>query len=310
MKIIRYKSKEHVTINNAIMFEKGLSLKAKGLFSLVMSLPDNWDFSVVGVCAITKENECAIRAAIDELIKAGYCSRQRVREDGKYVACRYEFYERKNRSPHLENPHVENPRVENRDDKYNSSMNTPINNNENISTINSPDNNKESKSLSNDKQKGWKTDSEFMKFWNLYDYKKGADTAYRAWKKLSKQEKQDAVKAIPLYFEDCREHSRNKRYPATYLNAHTWEDDFTCTGLVEEKEEKEESSTSDWDAQIRWLEKNTPNIAGRMTKEMLRRFKELCMCDSHLLAETLREFDKIYDGGNIMKEFEELCKKR
>lgn len=179
--------------------------------------------------------------------------------------------------------------------------------------INNPiieDNKKESKSLSNDKQKGWKTDSEFMKFWNLYDYKKGADTAYRAWKKLSKQEKQDAVKAIPLYFEDCREHSRNKRYPATYLNAHTWEDDFTCTGLVEEKEEKEESSASDWDAQKRWLEKNTPNIAGRMTKEMLRRFKELCMCDSYLLADTLREFDKIYDGGDMMKEFEELCKKR
>ena len=179
--------------------------------------------------------------------------------------------------------------------------------------INNPiieDNKKESKSLSNDKQKGWKTDSEFMKFWNLYDYKKGADTAYRAWKKLSKQEKQDAVKAIPLYFEDCREHSRNKRYPATYLNAHTWEDDFTCTGLVEEKEEKEDTSASDWYAQKRWLEKNTPNIAGRMTKEMLRRFKEQCMCDSYLLADTLREFDKIYDGGDMMKEFEELCKKR
>lgn len=307
MKIIRYKSKEHVTINNAIMFEKELSLKAKGLFSLVMSLPDNWDFSVVGICAITKENECAIRAAIDELIKAGYCSRDRVREDGKYVACRYEFYEKKNRSPRLENPHVENPRVENLDDKYNSSINTPINNNENISTINSPDNNKESKSLSNDKQKGWKTDSEFMKFWNLYDYKKGADTAYRAWKKLSKQEKQDAVKAIPLYFEDCREHSRNKRYPATYLNAHTWEDDFTCTGQVEENQEKKSDEAEGiqlpegltpekWEAITKWLARNAPSVLRTITPEQYLTIAKAEGNDAQAICNFFKDYEK--EHGN------------
>lgn len=222
MKIIRYKSKEHVTINNAIMFEKELSLKAKGLFSLVMSLPDNWDFSVVGICAITKENECAIRAAIDELIKAGYCSRDRVREDGKYVACRYEFYEKKSRSPRLENPHVENPRVENLDDKYNSSINTPINNNENISTINSPDNNKESKSLSNDKQK---SDESFNILWSKY--KKGSkQNAINQWNKLKDKEKELVLNTVDDYITYCRRSNRPLKDVSAYLHQKCFNDDW------------------------------------------------------------------------------------
>ena len=62
-RIIRHKSEKFVTISNEIMREKEVSLTAKGLYALVMSLPDNWDFTLKGICAISKENYTAINNA-------------------------------------------------------------------------------------------------------------------------------------------------------------------------------------------------------------------------------------------------------
>lgn len=150
--IKRYKSKNHVTINNAIMKERDVSLKAKGLFALVMSLPDDWDFSIKGICAITKENYTAVNSAMHELIDAGYCRCQTVKENGKFAGCDYEFSEVKTGSPRLDFPHTENPRVENlNDNNINSTINSPLN--KDISTINSPDKKENNKKESIDSKK-------------------------------------------------------------------------------------------------------------------------------------------------------------
>lgn len=52
--------------------EKEMSLKAKGLLSEMLSLPDNWDYSIAGLVAINKENETSIKSTLEELKKFGY----------------------------------------------------------------------------------------------------------------------------------------------------------------------------------------------------------------------------------------------
>lgn len=132
-KIIRQKSRSFVTICNDIFKEKKVSLKAKGLYALVMSLPDGWDFSVAGICAIIKEERTAIYTALNELIDFGYCARNMVQSEGKFNGCDYQFFDKK-QSPRSGFPHTENPHTGNQQ-QYNSIINNTLNNN---STINSP----------------------------------------------------------------------------------------------------------------------------------------------------------------------------
>lgn len=66
------KSKNYTTISNYHLKEKNMSLKAKGLLTLMLSLPEDWDYSVSGLVAICKENETAITSALKELQSFGY----------------------------------------------------------------------------------------------------------------------------------------------------------------------------------------------------------------------------------------------
>lgn len=87
-------------------------------------------------------------------------------------------------------------------------------------------NNKEDKKrLSNDNPKDDYHD-DFLEFYNAYGYAKSKSKAYQSWKKLSKKDKKAAIDAIPAYKEDCKANDREMKYPSTYLNQRTWEDDF------------------------------------------------------------------------------------
>ena len=73
MSIIRIeKNKNYTVMSNYHLREKKMSLKAKGLLSLMLSLPPNWDYSIAGLVAICKENETSIKSALDELKEFGY----------------------------------------------------------------------------------------------------------------------------------------------------------------------------------------------------------------------------------------------
>lgn len=86
-----------------------LSLKAIGLFSIILSLPPEWDFSIAGLAAITRDGIAAVRAALNELESNGYLTRKRVRgEDGKLENNEYTFYE----IPHAGKPVQEKPEEE------------------------------------------------------------------------------------------------------------------------------------------------------------------------------------------------------
>lgn len=66
------KNKNYTVMSNYHFKDKRLSLKAKGLLSMMLSLPDDWDYSIAGLVAICKENETAIKTALKELKQCGY----------------------------------------------------------------------------------------------------------------------------------------------------------------------------------------------------------------------------------------------
>lgn len=73
MSVIRInKTKDYVVMSNEHLKEKEMSLKAKGLLSQMLSLPDNWEYSIAGLVALNKENETSIKSTLEELKKFGY----------------------------------------------------------------------------------------------------------------------------------------------------------------------------------------------------------------------------------------------
>lgn len=95
MKIFRVvKDKNYTMINNTIFKDKSISCKAKGFFATIMSLPDNWDFSVSGVKEILLEGKASVYSFIDELEKHGYLTKITIRgERGKILGVEYTFFE-------------------------------------------------------------------------------------------------------------------------------------------------------------------------------------------------------------------------
>ncbi len=98
------RTNNYTVMSNYHLRDKGLSLKAKGLLSLILSLPEDWDYTLTGLSRISLEGKDAIRAAVVELEKAGYIQRsQTTGKDGKFSNNEYIIRER----PTAENPSPE-----------------------------------------------------------------------------------------------------------------------------------------------------------------------------------------------------------
>lgn len=88
------KVRDYTTVSNYYLRDKTLSLKAKGLFTLILSLPEDWRFTIRGLSAICKEGVESIGTTLNELEKSGYLVRRRVRgADGRMGDIEYCFYE-------------------------------------------------------------------------------------------------------------------------------------------------------------------------------------------------------------------------
>lgn len=66
------KTNNYTVMSNHHLRNMNLSLKAKGLLSLMLSLPPEWDYSVSGLCAIVKEGETAVKSSLKELQSEKY----------------------------------------------------------------------------------------------------------------------------------------------------------------------------------------------------------------------------------------------
>lgn len=88
------RTRDYTVICNHHLKDMNLSLKAKGLLSIMLSLPDTWNYTTRGLAAICKEGVDAIRSGIQELEKAGYIIRRRLRgPDGRITDTEYVIYE-------------------------------------------------------------------------------------------------------------------------------------------------------------------------------------------------------------------------
>lgn len=88
------RTKDYITMSNRHFKNKNLSLKAKDLLSQMLSLPEEWDFTLKGLAHINKENIDAIRTAIWELEKEGYVVRRQLRKpNGKMGETEYTIFE-------------------------------------------------------------------------------------------------------------------------------------------------------------------------------------------------------------------------
>ena len=108
----------YTVMSNHHLRNKELSLKAKGLLSQMLSLPEDWDYTLSGLSYINRESIDAIRTAVWELEKAGYITRRQGRDEkGKMTAIEYTIYEQPQPPaldcPVLENPTADKPILEN-----------------------------------------------------------------------------------------------------------------------------------------------------------------------------------------------------
>ena len=101
----------YTVMSNHHLRNKELSLKAKGLLSQMLSLPEDWDYTLAGLSYINREKIDAIREAIRELERAGYIQRSRERDEkGRLRGTDYIIYEQ---PPNLDLPTLENPTLDN-----------------------------------------------------------------------------------------------------------------------------------------------------------------------------------------------------
>ena len=107
------KTRDYTVMSNHHLRNTNLSLKAKGLLSLMLSLPENWDYTTKGLARICKDGVDSICAGVRELEEQGYVIRERVRNpNGQLGAIEYTILEQP-RPPEREKPERENPVLDN-----------------------------------------------------------------------------------------------------------------------------------------------------------------------------------------------------
>ena len=159
------RNKGYTVMSNHHLRNKELSLKAKGLLSQMLSLPEDWDYTLAGLSLINREKIDAIREAIKELEKAGYIKRSRERDEkGRLRGADYVIYEQPQSAdeeaaksdgqppvsdfpildlPTLENPTLEKPMLEK------PTLENPTQLNKDIQRTNLPKKEKSNTDLSN-----------------------------------------------------------------------------------------------------------------------------------------------------------------
>lgn len=225
------KNKNYIVMSNYHLKEKDMSLKSKGLLSLMLSLPPDWDYSINGLISICKENETSIKSSLDELKKFGYLEVIKLMpnetETGRieYV---YNIYEIPKQG--VEKQGVDFLGVEFLDLENQGQLNIEdkILNNKDIDNILEENYNKRKVESS------FESDSDkelFNKFWKEYPKKVSKEKAKKWFIKNKPSEE-----LVNLMIKQLKRFKTLKQwkdkdgqyipYPSSWLNAHSWEDEF------------------------------------------------------------------------------------
>jgi len=183
---------DHFTqIPNEWLRDTRLSFKARGLLALVMSHTSGWSLSIASLADHNQEGRDAIRTAISELQKYGYLTRSQVNQDGKFGEAIWVTHDPTD-YPSSENPSSENP--------------TPKNN------------------IIKEEQVKKNINALFEEFWNAYPRKLDKAKAFRSFKSaLSRTTFEDVMAGVIAYRNDPARNPDFTKYPATWLNADSWE---------------------------------------------------------------------------------------
>ena len=188
---------DHFTqIPNSWLRDSRLTFKARGLLGLVMSHSTGWSLSVNSIAEQNQEGRDAIRSAIAELEEFGYLSRQQVNESGRYGESVWTTHDPADK-PMTENPMTENPTTKN-------------------------NNLKEEQSFKNSKR----TTAQllFDEFWKEYPRKLDKAKATRAFASaLTRASLEDILAGVIRYRNDPNRLDEFTKYPASWLNADSWE---------------------------------------------------------------------------------------
>lgn len=115
MSIIRVnKTGNYTVLSNFHFKEKAMSLKSKGLLSLMLSLPDDWNYSIAGLVSLSKDGKDSVMAALAELEKFGYLTRHRTTNSkGQFSGVEYNIFEQPQpKDPVAEKQNEENQNAE------------------------------------------------------------------------------------------------------------------------------------------------------------------------------------------------------
>lgn len=128
------KNSNYTVMSNYHLRDRSLSYKAKGLLSFMLSLPEDWDYSLVGLCSISKESRDGTRSILKELQEHHYVEIEKVRGDKGYFEYNYLIYEiphlidleNEQNSPDMGNPQLDIPNVESATQKNTNIIKTKI----------------------------------------------------------------------------------------------------------------------------------------------------------------------------------------
>ena len=126
------RTRDYTVMSNHHLRNANLSLKAKGLLSMMLSLPEDWNYTTRGLAKICKEGADAIGAALRELEAAGYIVRHKLRDrQGRISDTEYVIYEQPQlRKPDTDSPDTENPYMDKPDTEKPAELNIEKSNTE------------------------------------------------------------------------------------------------------------------------------------------------------------------------------------
>ena len=126
------RTRDYTVMSNHHLRNANLSLKAKGLLSMMLSLPEDWNYTTRGLAKICKEGVDAIGAALRELGAAGYIVRHKLRDrQGRISDTEYVIYEQPQlRKPDTDSPDTENPYMDKPDTEKPAELNIEKSNTE------------------------------------------------------------------------------------------------------------------------------------------------------------------------------------
>ena len=119
------KTNNYTVMSNYHLREREMSLKAKGLLSLMLSLPNDWDYTIEGLVTICKENISAVRATLTELKKFGYLEIvKKMPNETNTGRIEYEYMIYEKSKQECKKQDIENLYIENQDIENQSQLNT------------------------------------------------------------------------------------------------------------------------------------------------------------------------------------------